>query len=70
MSEESQIPLAFTHSIKISDTAKGVRFDVHVYANDGQTAISEAFKLYEGAKVEAEARKIPLAPIEIKEAKA
>ncbi len=26
------IPVQYTHSIKIEDTAKGIRIDVHVYA--------------------------------------
>jgi hypothetical protein len=63
---EAEIPSQFTHSIKLSDTAKGIRIDVHVYSNDRLTALKEAFELYEGAKVEAEARKIPIAPIELK----
>jgi hypothetical protein len=31
--EEITIPVQFTHSVKISDTSKGIRIDVHVYAN-------------------------------------
>ena len=67
MIELAEIPTQFTHSVKISDTAKGIRIDVHVYANDKETAIIQAFQTYEGAKEEAELRKIPLAPIELKE---
>ncbi len=38
MSSEETIPVQYTHSIKIADTAKGItakgiRIDVHVYAN-------------------------------------
>ena len=33
MSSEETIPVQYTHSIKIEDTAKGIRIDVHVYAN-------------------------------------
>ncbi|AFU58287.1 hypothetical protein Ngar_c13490 [Candidatus Nitrososphaera gargensis Ga9.2] len=66
MSEEVELPSQFTHSVKLSDTAKGLRIDVHVYANDKITALKEAFALYQGAKEEAENRKIPLAPVELK----
>ncbi|MDW0169217.1 MAG: hypothetical protein QOA14_08885 [Nitrososphaeraceae archaeon] len=27
-----EIPVQYTHSIKVEDTAKGIRIDVHVYA--------------------------------------
>jgi len=28
-----ELPVQFTHSLKVEDTAKGIRIDVHVYAN-------------------------------------
>jgi hypothetical protein len=65
MTEEATIPVQFSHSVKLSDTAKGLRIDVHVYANDAGTAITQAFQTYEGAKGEAIFRKIPLAPVEV-----
>jgi hypothetical protein len=65
MAEEAVIPTQFTHSIKLSDTAKGIRIDVHVYANDQQTALDEAFEMYITAKDMANAKDIPLAPIEV-----
>jgi hypothetical protein len=65
MTEEVQIPTQFTHSIKLSDTAKGIRIDVHVYANDQQTAIDEAFEMYINARDLAKTKEIPLAPIEV-----
>ena len=40
----SEIPIQFTHSIKVEDTAKGIRISVHVYTNDRQTAINEVIK--------------------------
>ena len=33
MSSEETIPVQYTHSIKVEDTAKGIRIVVHVYAN-------------------------------------
>ena len=54
----------YTHSIKIEDTAKGIRLSVHVYANDRGTAIEEAFTMYLKAKITAIDNKIPLAPVE------
>jgi hypothetical protein len=65
MTAEAEIPTQFTHSVKITDTAKGIRIDVHVYANDRSTAVREAFETYLLAKVAAEQEKIPLAPIEV-----
>jgi hypothetical protein len=65
MTAEAEIPTQFTHSVKITDTAKGIRIDFHVYANDRSTAVREAFETYLLAKVAAEQEKIPLAPIEV-----
>jgi hypothetical protein len=39
MSQE--ISVQFTHSIKIEDTAKGIRISIHVYTNDIQTAVTK-----------------------------
>jgi ribosome-associated translation inhibitor RaiA len=59
-----EIPVQFTHSLKIEETAKGIRISVHVYTNDSQTAIDEAMKLYLDTKLRAEKEKIQLAPVD------
>jgi hypothetical protein len=41
------IPTQYTHSIKLEDTAKGIRISVHVYANNRQTALTEALNTYQ-----------------------
>lgn len=63
--EETTIPVQYTHSIKIEDTAKGIRISVHCYANDRQTAINETIATYLETKKLAEKEKIPIAPMEI-----
>jgi len=65
MTTEAEIPTQFTHNVKISDTAKGIRIDVHVYANSASEAVHQAFMTYRNAKLEAERLDIPLAPIEV-----
>jgi hypothetical protein len=52
----------YTHSIKIEDTAKGIRLSVHVYANSSGEAIEQAFSTYLKAKITAIDNKILLAP--------
>lgn len=54
----------YTHSIKIEDTAKGIRLSVHVYANSTGEAIEQAFTMYLKAKMTAIDNKISLAPVE------
>jgi hypothetical protein len=54
----------YTHSIKIEDTAKGIRIDCHVYANSTNDAIQEVFTMYLKAKMTAIDNKIQLAPVE------
>ena len=39
------LDLKFTF-FELEETAKGVRISVHVYTNDGQTAINEAIATY------------------------
>ena len=68
-SEEAMIPTQFTHSIKLEETAKGVRFSIHVYANDRAEALKELFVTYRTAKDIAQNDKIPLAPMEVTEKK-
>lgn len=57
---------AYSHSLKLEETAKGLRISVHVYANDYEKAIEEAFKTYLNAKIKAIDNKIPLAPVDSK----
>ncbi len=61
--EEAELPTLqqYSHSLKISDTAKGVRFDVHVWANSTDIAIDQAFTLYAGAMQRAADMSIPMA---------
>jgi hypothetical protein len=54
----------YTHSLKLEDTSKGLRISVHVYTNDQEKAIEEAFNTYLKAKMTAMDNKIPLAPVE------
>jgi hypothetical protein len=61
-----EIPLQFTHSLKIEETAQGVRVHVHVYANDRETAINQAIQTYDLTKRGLENMKVLLAPMEIK----
>jgi hypothetical protein len=56
----------YSHSIKIEDTAKGIRLSIHVYANSTGQAIEEAFTMYLKAKMTAIDNKIQLAPVEAK----
>ena len=65
MTEEIKIPEQWTHSVKLSETAKGIRIDVHVYANSQNSAIFEAVETYLNIKKECEARGIVLAPLEV-----
>ena len=61
-----QEPQAVTYarSIKISDTAKGIRLDVHVYDNETNKAIEQAFTMYLKAQQTARDNHITLAPVE------
>ena len=35
-----------SHSLKLEETAKGIRLSVHVYTTDRETAINEAIATY------------------------
>ena len=59
------IPTQYTHSVKLEETAKGVRVSVHVYANDRETAINQAIQTYDLMIAAMKNMKIPLAPMEI-----
>jgi hypothetical protein len=52
--------------LKLEETAKGVRISVHVYSNNEEQVIEEAFTTYLKAKITAIDNKIPLAPVGIK----
>jgi hypothetical protein len=54
----------FSRSIKITDTAKGIRIDCHVWANSTGEAIQECFSMSLKARMKAMDNKIPLAPVE------
>ena len=56
--------LTYTHSLKLEETAKGIRLSVHVYANDQETVIEQTFQTYLKALQTARDNKITLAPIE------
>jgi len=55
----------YTHSIKIEDTAKGIRLSIHVYANSMGEAIEQAFTTYLKARQTAMDNKIQLAAVEV-----
>ena len=57
---------AYSHSLKLEETAKGVRISVHIYANSSGEAIEQAFQTYLKAKMTAIDNKIPLAPVDSK----
>jgi hypothetical protein len=56
----------YSHSLKLEDTAKGIRLSIHVYANSTGEAIEQAFTTYLKAKMTAIDNKIPLAPVDNK----
>ena len=37
----------YTHSIKVEETAKGLRFSIHVYGNNEDETIETALSTYE-----------------------
>lgn len=67
MSEE--IPNQWSHSVKLEETAKGIRISVHVYGNDEFTTLQGAVSTYLKTQKECRAYEIPLAPMEIVEKK-
>ncbi len=63
---EAELPVQqYTHSLKIEETAKGIRIAVHVYASDAITALEQAFDMYLASREVAAKENIPLAPIEV-----
>jgi len=62
--QESVIPTTYTHSLKLEETAKGIRISVHVYANNQEDVIQETFETYKKAIQTATDNKIQLVPME------
>ncbi|TLX86625.1 MAG: hypothetical protein E6K97_10990 [Thaumarchaeota archaeon] len=54
-----------SHSLKLEETAKGVRISVRVYTNDRNTAINEPIATYLETKQKCEKEKILVSPMEI-----
>ena len=52
-------PVTYLHSLKLEETTKGLRISVHVYSNDQEQAIEEAFNTYLMAKMTAIDNNIP-----------
>jgi len=53
------------NTLKLEETAKGVRISVHVYTNGRDTAINEAIATYLETKQRCEKEKIQIALMEI-----
>ena len=56
----------YSHSLKLEETAKGLRISCHIYAMSSGEAIEQAFQTYLHAKMKAIDNKIQLAPIDSK----
>ena len=65
----TEIPSQFTHSVKLEETAKGVRISVHVYGNDSTGTIDDAILTYQNTVKQLDTEKIIRAPMEISEKK-
>ena len=63
---ETEIPTQFSHSVKLEQTAKGLRITVHVNANNGLEAMEQSINLYRATKLELERLNEVVAPMEIK----
>lgn len=67
---EEYEPLAatnqFSHSAKLTSTAKGVRIDVHCYGNSSEEVRQQLLKMYVGIETDLRNHCIPIAPIELK----
>ena len=57
---------AYSHSLKLEETAKGLRISCHVYAMNSAEAIEQAFQTYLHAKMKAIENHVPLAPVDSK----
>lgn len=67
MSEQTEFPQQFTHSVKVEQSAKGARVTVHVFANSKDEAIRQAVDIYKSTIETLKAEKLEVAPIEVKE---
>jgi hypothetical protein len=56
----------FSHSVKLEQTAKGVRVTVHVSANNFQDARMQSTELFLKVQEDLRIQGVPLAPIEPK----
>jgi hypothetical protein len=66
MAIDDMISTQYTHSLKLEETAKGVRISVHVYGNDDNDTIKDVVQTYVTTRKKLEDERIPLAPMEIK----
>ena len=64
--ETNQIQFQFSHSAKLTSTAKGVRIDVHCYGNSSEEVRQQLLKTYVGIETDLRNHCIPIAPIELK----
>ena len=53
----------FSHSVKLEETAKGVRVSTHVYADTAEHARQEALKVYLGIVHDLQSHDVRLAPM-------
>jgi hypothetical protein len=65
---EAEIPEkpAFSHSVKIEQSAKGARITVHVSANNFADARMQSTELFINVQQDLQIQGISLAPIEVK----
>ena len=63
---EVELPPVYSHSVKLEETAKGIRVHVHAYANSQDDAIIEAVETYQNTRRELQKRGEILAPVEVK----
>ena len=57
----------FSHSAKLTSTAKGVRIDVHCYGNSSEEVRQQLLKTYIGIETDLRNHSIAIAPIESKQ---
>ena len=66
-SNQNQLQLQFSHSAKLTSTAKGVRIDVHCYGNSSEEVRQQLLKMYVGIETDLRNHSIVIAPIESKQ---
>ena len=64
MSDQLTESPLFAYSVKIERTAKGARHTIHVHANDRETAMSEAVRMYDEIAKRLESEGLTVAPID------